>query len=89
MLLVTLGIEFNYVRQSDAVQEPIQRAAPILTVILLCIAEVLAFSALVKKDACGVGAAWLEYIALVVTVQATAIGLATLVWLLLTSTARH
>jgi hypothetical protein len=89
VLLVTLGLEFNYVRQSEAVQEPIQRAAPILTVILLCVAEGLAFSALVKKDACGLGAAWLEYIALVVTVQATAIGLATLVWLLLTSTARH
>lgn len=89
VLLVTLGIEFNYVRQSETVREPIQRAAPILTVILLCIAEGLAFSALVKKDACGLGAAWLEYIALVVTVQATAIGLATLVWLLLTSAARQ
>jgi hypothetical protein len=88
LLLITLGIEFNYVRQAQAAQEPIQRAAPILTVILLCIAEGLAFSALLKKDACGLGAVWHEYIALVVTFQATAIGLATLVWLLLTSAGR-
>ncbi|MBV9639841.1 MAG: hypothetical protein JO330_09850 [Mycobacteriaceae bacterium] len=88
LLLITLGIEFNYIRQAQAVQEPVQRAAPILTVILLCIAEGLAFSALMKKDACGLGAAWNEYIALVVTVQAAAIGLATFVWLLLTSERR-
>jgi hypothetical protein len=36
---------------------------------------------------CGFGAVWHEYTAFVVTVQATAIGLATLVWLLLTNTA--
>jgi hypothetical protein len=88
VLLVTLGIEFNYVRQAHAVQEPVQRAAPILTMILLCVAELLAFSALVRKDACGLGAAWNEYIALVVTVQAFAIGLATFVWLLLTNERR-
>lgn len=88
LLLITLGIEFNYVRQAQAAREPIQRAAPILTVILLCIAEVLAFSALMRKDACGLGAVWHEYIALVVTVQASAIGLATIVWLLLTSAGR-
>jgi hypothetical protein len=89
LLLITLGIEFNYVRQTEAVQEPVQRAAPILTVILLCIAEGLAFSALVKKDACGLGAIWNEYFALVVTVQASTIGLATFVWLLLTSAEKH
>jgi hypothetical protein len=89
VLLVTLGLEFNYVRESEAVHEPVQRAVPIFTVILLCIAEGLAFSAIVKKDDCGFGAVWLEYIALVVTVQGTAIGLATLVWLLLASAVRQ
>jgi len=89
-LLITLGIESNYVRQIEAtlpVRDPVQRAAPILTVILLCIAEGLALSALVKKDACGIGAAWLEYLALSVTVQAMAIALATLVWMLLVGAA--
>jgi hypothetical protein len=88
VLLITLGIEFNYVRRTQAVQEQVQRAAPILTVILLCVAQGLAFSALIKKDACGPVAAWNEYSALVVTVQALAIGLATFVWLLLTSERR-
>jgi hypothetical protein len=88
MVLITLGIEFNYVRQAKGAQEPIQRAAPILTVILLCIAEGLAFSALLKKQACGLAAVWHEYTALVVTFQASAIGLATFVWLLLTSERR-
>lgn len=90
VLLITLGIEFNYVlrAEDEAEPEPIQRAAPILTMILLCIAEALAFSALVRKDACGLGGVWHEYIALVITVQATAIGLATFVWLLLTSAKR-
>jgi hypothetical protein len=87
VLLLTLGMEFNYVRRAegDAVGEPIQRAVPILTVILLCVAEALAFSALVGKNACGLTAVWHEYIALVVTAQAGAIGLATVVWLMLTS----
>ena len=40
---------------------------------------------LVKADAprCGLAAVWHEYISFVVTAQAMAIGLATLVWLLL------
>jgi hypothetical protein len=85
--LITLGMEFNYVRRAEdnTVQEPIQRAAPILTVILLCLAVGLAFSALVGKNGCGLGAVWHEYIALVITAQAGAIGLATIVWLLLSS----
>src|SRR5262249_15960833 len=80
-LLITLGIESQYVRQIAAalpIKDPVERAAPILTVILLCVAEGLAFAAIVKKDVCGLGAAWLEYIALSVTIQAMAIGLATL-----------
>jgi hypothetical protein len=89
VLLITLGIEFNYVRQAEAVQAPIERAAPILTVILLSIAEGLALSALVRKDdICGPGGVWHEYLALAVTVQATAVGLATFVWLLLASAMR-
>ena len=64
------------------------RAAPILTVVWLRLAEGLAFSMQVKTDAvhCGVAAVWHEYTAFVVTVQATAIALATLVWLLVSDT---
>lgn len=91
LLLITLGMEFNYIRRTedDTVQEPIQRAAPILTVILLCLAEVLSFSALVGNNGCGLGAVWHEYFALIITAQASAIGLATIVWLLLSSPAKH
>jgi hypothetical protein len=91
LLLITLGMEFNYVRRAedDTVQEPIQRAAPILTVILLCLAEVLSFSELVGNAGCGPGAVWHEYIALIITAQAGAIGLATIVWLLLSSPAKY
>jgi hypothetical protein len=41
VLILALGMEFNYVRRTDATQAPIERAAPILTVILLCIAQIL------------------------------------------------
>lgn len=85
MLLITLGIELSFVRRAGSVRGPGQRAAPILTVVMLCVAEGLAFSMLVKADAthCSLAAVWHEYIAFVVAVQATAIALATLVWLLL------
>ncbi len=82
LLLVTLGIEFGYFRH--AFREPAQRAATIITVALLCVGLVFSLSA-VLKDAQGCGdvlPAWHEYLAFVVSVQATAIGLATLVWLL-------
>lgn len=87
LFLVTLGLEVNYLRSRKAIREPGQRAVPVLTVILLCVAEALAFSILVKIDGdnCGVGAVWHEYIAFVATAHAAAISLATLAWLLLAS----
>jgi hypothetical protein len=90
VLILALGMEFNYVRRTDATQAPIERAAPILTVILLCIAQILAFSAMVRpEELCGAAGVWHRYIALAVTVQAAAIGLATMVWLLRTSALRE
>ena len=85
LFLVTLGIEMNYLRRTAAIRHPGLRAAPVITVLLLCIAEGLAFSMLVKSHEthCGFAAVWHEYISFVFTVQATAISLATLVWLLL------
>lgn len=85
VLLVTLGLEVNYLRSTNVMREPGQRAVAVLTVILLCVAEVLSFSMLAKghRVVCGPAAMWHEYVAFVITVHATAIGLATLAWLLL------
>jgi hypothetical protein len=87
VLLITLGIELSFMRRAGVLPAG-ERAAPVLTVVLLCVAEVLALSMLVKGETthCGAAAVWHEYIAFVVTVQAGAIGLATLVWLLITGT---
>ncbi len=89
LLLVTLGLEVNYQRSRNAIHQPGQRAVKMLMVILLCVAEVLAFSILVKIDGdkCGVSAVWHEYIAFVATTHAAAISLATLAWLLLADSA--
>lgn len=87
LFLVTLGLEVNYLRINKAFRDPGQRAVSVLTVLLLCSAEALAFSMLVKGNrvACGMAATWHEYIAFVITVHAAAISLATLAWLLLAS----
>lgn len=84
IILLTLALELNYVRRGASVTDPGRRVAPVFIVIMLCIGEGLAFSMLVRADMsrCGLGAVWHEYIAFVVTAQALAIGLATMVWLL-------
>lgn len=85
VLLITLGLEMGFLRWRNTVMRPADRAAPLLTVLLLCVAEGLAFSMLVHTgvEHCGVAAVWHEYIAFVVCVHATAIGMATLAWLLI------
>ena len=91
VFLVTLGLEVNYLRHSNSIRTPGPRAVAVMTVILLCVAEALAFSMLVRggKISCGWAADWHEYIAFVATVHAAAISLATLAWLLLASTRRR
>lgn len=81
VMLITLGLETNFVRRSRRTAT----AVPILTVVLLSVALLLSFSMLVKADEvhCGAVAVWHEYLAFVLTVHATAIALATLVWLLI------
>ena len=86
VLLLALGFELNYLHQSGRVRDPGEWAAPVLTVVLLCVAEVLAFSMVVKAglgQRCGLAAVWHEYISLVLTTQAMAIGLASVAWLLI------
>jgi hypothetical protein len=86
VVLLTLGVEMNFVRRSAAARDVGQRVAPVLTVILLCIGLGLSFTMLVKADVgthCGLAATWHEYIAFAVSTQALAVGLSTLVWLML------
>jgi len=86
VVLLALGIESNFVRRSAAARDPGHRVAPVLTVILLSVGLALSFTMLAKADLgpfCGLGAVWHEYISFVVTAQALAIGLATLVWLMI------
>lgn len=84
MLLVALGIEMGFLRRGTAVGGG-ARVVPVFTVALLGVAEVLAFSMLVRasREACGLPATLHQYIAFMLCVQAAAIALATLVWLLL------
>ena len=44
VFLITLGLEVNYLRGSKGIREPGQRAVPVLTVVVLCVAEALTFS---------------------------------------------
>ena len=87
VVLLALGVETNFVRRGATAPDLGRRVAPVLTIILLSVALGLAFSMLVKAHMtppCGVAAGWHEYFSFVVTAQAMAIGLATLVWLMLT-----
>ena len=85
LLLLTIGVEYNFFRR--ALEEPVQRAAAAATVALMAIGLSLAVSTLPWADiGCGgVLGYWHEYLAFVVSVQAVATGLATLMWLLVTS----
>ena len=89
VVLLALGVELNYIRRSTRVRDVGQRVTPVFTVFLLCIAELLTFSILVRSErsSCGLAAVWHEYIAFVITAQALTIGLATVFWLLVTDAA--
>jgi hypothetical protein len=86
LLLLTIGVEFNFFRR--ALNEPAQRAAAAATVAVMAIGLALAVSTLPWADTgCGgVLAYWHEYLTFVVSVQGVATGLATLMWLLVAST---
>lgn len=92
VVLIALGIELNFLRRTtDLTADPGRRVSPVFTVFLLSVAIILAFSMLVKSGLgtqCGLAAVWHEYIAFMVTVQALSIGLATLLWLLVSNAGR-
>jgi len=91
VVLLALGVELNYIRRNTKVRDIGYRVTPIFTVFLLCVAELLAFSILVRSEqgSCGLAAVWHEYIAFVITAHALTIGLATVFWLLVSDAADH
>jgi len=86
VLLLTLGIEFNYFRRT--LTDAGQRAATAATVTVMAAGLVGALSTLPwDGQGCGdVLSGWHEYVAFVLSVQGIFTGLATLVWLLIAST---
>jgi hypothetical protein len=86
VLLLTLGIEFNYFRRT--LTDAGQRAATAATVTVMAAGLVGALSTL-PWDGKGCGdvlSSWHEYVAFLFAVQGVFTGLATLVWLLVAST---
>lgn len=86
VLLLTLGIEFNYFRRTLA--DAGQRAATAATVAVISVGLIGALSTL-PWDGRGCGdvlSGWHEYMAFLLAVQGIFTGLATLVWLLVAST---
>jgi len=86
VLLLTLGIEFNYFRRT--LTDAGQRAATAATVTVMAAGLVGALSTLPwDGQGCGdVLSSWHEYVAFLFAVQGVFTGLATLVWLLVAST---
>jgi hypothetical protein len=80
VLLVAVGLELRFFERLMA--EPVQRALTIFTVLLLCVGEATAISALPSLNrGCGnVLSAFHEHLAITVTLLACFIALATLVW---------
>jgi hypothetical protein len=86
LLLLALGVEFNFFRRT--LLDPAQRAATAATVTVIAVGLVFALSTLPWAGTeCGeVLAGWHEYIAFIVALQAIFTALATLVWVLVVST---
>ena len=86
VLLLTLGVEFNYFRR--VLTDAGQRAATAATVTVMAAGLVGALSTLPwDGQGCGdVLSSWHEYAAFLLAVQGVFTGLATLVWLLVSST---
>jgi len=85
VLLLTLGIEFNFFRRT--LTDAAQRAATAATVAVMAAGLVLALSTLPwdGKGCDDVLSSWHEYLAFLLAVQGIFTGLATLVWMLVAS----
>lgn len=85
LLLVAVGIEAGIFRAS--LKDPVPRAMTITTVVILCVAEVLTISTLPLLNhgntATDILSRWHEYLAFIVTWEASFIALSLLVWALI------
>ena len=83
MLLVAVGLEARFFER--LLDEPRQRAMTIFAVVMLCVGEALAISALPKSNqGCDdLLSGWHEYTAFVLTLEACFVALATLMWALI------
>ena len=84
LLLVAVGIEAGVFKAS--LKDDVPRAMTITTVVILCVAEVLALSALVSPNRGSpneILSEWHEYLTFFVTWEACFIALSLLVWVLI------
>lgn len=86
LLLLTLGVEFNYFRRT--LIDPTQRAVTAATVTIMSAGLVFALSTLPwDGEGCGdILTGWHEYLTFVLSVQGVFTGLVTVIWLLVAST---
>jgi hypothetical protein len=89
LLLVALGLEARFFER--LLEESVQRAMTIFTVVILCVGEALAISALPEPNQnCGdVLYGWHEYTAFILTLEACFVALATLAWALVVAAPRR
>ncbi len=82
LLLLSLGVEFNYFRRT--MLDPAYRAAAAATITIMSVGVVFSLSTLpLAGIGCGeVLARWHEYLAFVISLQGIFTALATLVWML-------
>ncbi len=85
LLLLSLGVEFNYFGRT--LLDPAQRAATAATITVISVGLVFGLSTLpLAGIGCGkVLSHWHEYLAFVISLQGIFTGLATLVWMLVIS----
>jgi hypothetical protein len=88
LLLVAVGLEATLFKR--LLREPVQREMTIVSVVILCIGEALAISALPTDNERpgNILVTWHEYAAFVLTLEAVFVALALLVWALIDSSGR-
>jgi hypothetical protein len=86
LLLVALGVEAGFFK--PLLEDPVSRAMTIFTVVMLCVGEALAISALPEPNEGCEDLLYLlhEYAAFILTLEACFVALAALVWALVVST---
>lgn len=81
LILIAVGLEAGFFRRNFT--SPARRAVTINTVLILCLGEVMAISALpLKNEGDALLSPWHEYFAFVVTLEAVFVGIAVVIWIL-------